>query len=235
VPDRTAPVPRAALVTGATRGIGRLTAERLVGLGYDVVASGRDPDAVAAVADELGCRGLELDVADPASIARAARRLADEGVVVDALVNNAGVCLEDGPLSIAEGDLGTQMATNTFGPWLLMRAFVPGMVERGFGRVVNVSSGSGSFAEGLDLGAYSVSKAALNALTVAVAREVRALGLGADVLVNAVCPGWAQTDMGGPSAPVPAEQAVDGVVWAVQLPSGGPSGRFFRDGTEIPW
>ena len=235
MPASTPPVPRAALVTGATRGIGRLTAERLVALGYDVVAAGRDPEAVAAVADELGCGGLELDVADPASIARAASRLAAEGVAVDVLVNNAGVCLEDGPLSIAEGDLGMQMATNTFGPWLLMRALVPGMVERGFGRVVNVSSGSGSFAEGLDLGAYSVSKAALNALTVTVAREVRAMRPDADVLVNAVCPGWAQTDMGGPDAPVPVAQSVDGVLHAVRLPAGGPTGRFFRDGAEIPW
>ena len=227
-----APVPRVALVTGATRGIGRLTAERLATSGYDVIASGRDPLAITAVAEEIGCRALELDMADPASIARAYARLQSDGVSVDVLVNNAGICLEQGPLSIRVADFSLQMATNAFGPWLLMRAFVPGMVERGFGRVVNVSSGSGSFDHGMDIGSYSVSKATLNALTVTVAQEVPT---GVDVLVNAVCPDWAQTDMGGPGATVTVEQAVDGVAWAVELPAGGPTGAFFRDGRPIAW
>jgi NAD(P)-dependent dehydrogenase (short-subunit alcohol dehydrogenase family) len=228
----TAPVPRVALVTGATRGIGRLTAERLVERGYDVIAAGRDLSATEAVAEAIGARALELDVADPASIGRAYTALQSQGVSVDVLVNNAGVCLEEGPLSIRVADFSLQMATNAFGPWLLMRAFVPGMVERRFGRVVNVSSGSGSFADGMDIGSYSVSKATLNALTVTVAHEVPR---GVDVLVNAVCPDWAQTDMGGPNAPVTVEQAVAGVLWAVEIPAGGPTGGFFRDGSPIPW
>jgi NAD(P)-dependent dehydrogenase (short-subunit alcohol dehydrogenase family) len=227
-----AQVPRVALVTGATRGIGRLTAQRLAERGYDVLATGRDARATDAVAEEIGCRALELDVADPASIARAYTALQSAGVTVDVLVNNAGICLEEGPLSVRVADFSLQMATNAFGPWLLMRAFVPGMVERGFGRVVNVSSGSGSFDHGMDIGSYSVSKATLNALTVTVAQEVPR---GVDVLVNAVCPDWAQTDMGGPDATVTVEQAVAGVVWAVELPAGGPTGGFFRDGEPIAW
>jgi NAD(P)-dependent dehydrogenase (short-subunit alcohol dehydrogenase family) len=183
-----------------------------------------------------GCDGrataVELDVADPASVARLERELERLSYAVDVLVNNAGICLSDGPLGIAERDLADEMATNVYGPWLLMRAFVPGMVERGAGRVVNVSSGSGSFAEGMELGTYSVSKAALDALTVTAAAEVPS---GVDVLINAVCPGWVRTDMGGPNATVSVEDAAAGIVWAATLPAGGPTGQFFRDGTPIPW
>lgn len=228
------PGARTILVTGATRGLGRRTAELLAAAGHRVLVAGRDADAAVAVAEDMGARGVavELDVADPASIERLGRELRRLRYEVDGLVNNAGLCLSDGPLRIDERELADEMATNVYGPWLLMRAFVPAMISRGYGRVVNVSSGSGSFAEGMDLGTYSVSKAALDALTVTAAREVPR---GVDVLVNAVCPGWVQTDMGGPSATVTVEQGAAGIVWAATLPTGGPTGRFFRDGSPVPW
>jgi NAD(P)-dependent dehydrogenase (short-subunit alcohol dehydrogenase family) len=233
------PASRTVLVTGATRGLGRRTAELLAGAGHRVLVAGRSLDDAQAVVEGIAEQSpgadaiaVELDVADPASIARLARELDRLGIAVDVLVDNAAVCLSEGPLAIDEGALALEMATNVYGPWLLMRAFVPGMVERGYGRVVNVSSGSGSFAEGLDLGTYSVSKAALDAVTVTVAREVPA---DVDVLVNAVCPGWVRTDMGGPGATVPVDDAAAGVVWAATLPAGGPTGSFFRDGQPIPW
>jgi NAD(P)-dependent dehydrogenase (short-subunit alcohol dehydrogenase family) len=221
-------------VTGATRGLGRRTAELLADAGHHVLVAGRDLDDAAAVAD--GCTGeataVELDVADPASIARLARELERLGIAVDVLVNNAAVCLSEGPLAIDERALGEEMATNVYGPWLLMRAFVPGMVQRGHGRVVNVSSGSGSFAEGMELGTYSVSKAALNALTVTAAREVPA---GVDVVITALCPGWVRTDMGGPDATVPVDDAAAAVVAAATLHAGAATATFTRDGRPIPW
>lgn len=223
---------RTALVTGATRGLGRATAARLVELGYDVLLGGRDRDALTAAAADLGCGGVELDVADPASVARLVDNLEAEGLELDVLVNNAAVYLTDGPLRIDEADLALQMATNLYGPWLLMRAFVPWMVDRGYGRVVNVSSEAGSFADGPSLGTYGVSKAALNALTVSVAAEVPS---GVDVLVNAVCPGWVATDMGGPNAPRTVEEGAEGIVTAATLPAGGPHAQFLRDGAPIPW
>lgn len=224
--------PRTALVTGATRGLGRATAARLVELGYEVLVAGRDPDELVATAAELGCGGVDLDVADPSSIARLVEHLEAEGVELDVLVNNAGVSLIEGPLRIDDADLAVEMATNLYGPWLLMRAFVPWMVDRGYGRVVNVSSEAGAFSDGPSLGTYGVSKAALNALTVTVAAEVPS---GVDVLINAVCPGWVATDMGGPSAPRTIDEGAEGIITAATLPAGGPHGQFLKDGTPIPW
>ena len=114
-----------------------------------------------------------------------------------------------------------------------MRALVPRMIGRGHGRVVCVTSGAGSFGEGgPTLGTYGVSKAALNALTRSVAGDVPR---GVDVKVNAVCPGWVRTRMGGAGAPRSVEDAVEGIVWAATLPVDGPSGGLFRDCRPIPW
>lgn len=224
---------RVALVTGGNRGLGRHVAARLVGLGHRVVLTGRDLDATIAVADEIGAGAMPLDVSDPAEVSRLTRALAAAGTVPDLLVNNAGVDLEESPLQIREDLLSLQMATNLYGPWLLMRALVPGMVERGYGRVVNVSSECGSFGSGGPSGgAYGVSKAALNALTVTVDAEIPR---EVDVLVNSVDPGWVRTEMGGPHAPRSLEQGVESILWAATLPPGGPRGGFFRDGKPLPW
>jgi NAD(P)-dependent dehydrogenase (short-subunit alcohol dehydrogenase family) len=106
------------------------------------------------------------------------------------------------------------------------------MAKRGYGRVVNVSSGSGSFDDGLDPGhaAYGVTKAALNALTLTLART-----LPATVKVNAMCPGWVRTRMGGSGAPRSPEEGADTAVWLATLADDGPTGGFFRDRTLIPW
>jgi NAD(P)-dependent dehydrogenase (short-subunit alcohol dehydrogenase family) len=105
------------------------------------------------------------------------------------------------------------------------------MIARGYGRIVNLSSGYGSFAEGLEgPAAYSLSKAALNALTVRLAREARG-----DVKVNAACPGWVRTRMGGDTAPRAVEEGANTIVWLATLPADGPSGGFFRDRRAISW
>ena len=106
------------------------------------------------------------------------------------------------------------------------------MLEQGYGRVVNVSSGMGQMSDLNDYGAaYRISKLALNGITRILADAVR----GSNVLVNAVCPGWVRTEMGGQGASRSLEQGVSGIVWAATLPDGGPSGGFFRDGRPIPW
>jgi NAD(P)-dependent dehydrogenase (short-subunit alcohol dehydrogenase family) len=170
-----------------------------------------------------------MDVSDDRSVDACARRLAAAGTSVAVLVNNAAVYPGEGLLDPSTDVLRATMEINFFGASRTCRAFVPGMVARGYGRIVNVSSGSGSFAEGLPgPPAYSVSKAALNALTVKLAAEV-----SGDVKVNAVCPGWVRTRMGGRSASRSAEEGADTIVWLATLPARGPNGGFFRDREKI--
>ncbi len=107
------------------------------------------------------------------------------------------------------------------------------MIERGYGRIVNVSSGAGSFAERMESGyapIYSISKAALNAITL-----IGAENLPSSIKINAVCPGWVNTEMGGPTAPLTIEEGADSIIWLATLPNSGPTGKFFRCRKEISW
>ena len=221
-----------ALVTGASRGIGLAVARDLAG-DHDVLLGVRDPKSAPAIAR---ARVEKLDVSDPDSIAACAARLQGP---LDVLVNNAG---------IYRGPAREIWAVNVRGPLQLTRALA-GKLAKG-ARVVMVTSGLGAissqpgslvrklreadFESILALcenppGGYGPSKAALNALTRLFARELPA------ARVNAVCPGWVRTDMGGPGAPRSVEQGAASVLWACRLPADGPTGGVFRDGHPIPW
>jgi NAD(P)-dependent dehydrogenase (short-subunit alcohol dehydrogenase family) len=227
---------RTALVTGANRGIGLEVARQLARAGLRVILTGRSEEAAAEAARPLAAAGLGamsagLDVSSQASVAACAARLEGAGERVDVLVNNAGVCPEGDLLELPAAELEGTLAVNFLGALWTARAWMPGMNRRGFGRVVNVSSGYGSFAEGLEgPAAYAISKAALNALTVRLAAEARG-----DVKVNAACPGWVRTRMGGAAAPRSVEEGADTIVWLATLPAGGPSGGLFRDRAPIAW
>lgn len=226
---------RTALVTGGNRGIGLEACRRLAESGMHTVLAARNPEKGEDAARKLRDGGLEvtseqLDVADAESVEDCFRRLADASTEIDVLVNNAGVYPTEGVFSVSEETFETALEVNTVGPFRTCRALVPRMVQRGYGRVVNVSSGGGSFGEGLGPAAYAVSKAALNALTVKMSQAVRG-----DVKVNAMCPGWVRTDMGGSGAPRSPQEAVDTLVWLATLPADGPNGSFFRDRKPIPW
>ncbi len=220
---------RRALVTGANRGIGRAVAERLVAGGHDVIVAGRDEAGVIEAADALGARPVLMDIRDEASVLAAAATAGH----VDILVNNAGI-LDEGqdPLSEADERIVALIDTNLLGAWRVCRAFVPGMAERGWGRVVNVSSGAGAFAYGLwpAAPAYSVSKAALNALTVVLAERLRGTG----VLVNAADPGTVATRM-APYAGRTPEHAAEHIAALASVDDDGPTGGFFHEGREEPW
>jgi NAD(P)-dependent dehydrogenase (short-subunit alcohol dehydrogenase family) len=229
-----------AVVTGANRGIGHEIARQMAAKGFRVVLTARDTSkgraAAAAMKGDVAFHAL--DVTNTASI----RRLVKDVGRIDVLVNNAGVYLEGGydakgtPLSSAMATpmrvLDATLRTNLIGPFLLCQVVIPGMIERGYGRVVNVSSGSGQLS---DMGggevAYRLSKTALNALTRVLAAETKGTG----VLVNAFCPGWVKTEMGGPHAKREVGQGADTGVWLATLPARGPSGGFFRDRKPIPW
>ena len=225
---------RTALVTGANRGIGLAIAQGLVSLGsIRVLAAARRAKDADTAAAALGGNtvGVELDLASPAQVEIRASAIQDEHGPVDILVNNAGILIEGTALETTLDSLEESIAVNALSPFALIRALAPGMVDRGWGRIVNLSSGWGSFNEGLEgPTAYSVSKATLNALTHSVARA-----LGPTVKVNAVCPGWVRTRMGGADADRSPEQGADTPVWLATLPDDGPTGRFFRDRRRIEW
>jgi NAD(P)-dependent dehydrogenase (short-subunit alcohol dehydrogenase family) len=228
---------RTALVTGANRGLGFETARQLGRLGHRVIAGGRDAaaaDRAAATLREEGLDviGFELDVASGASCDRVG-----ELGPVDMLVNNAGIVAESrepsrSALSVPAERLREAFETNTLGAYRLSQALGPGMRDRGFGRIVNVSSGMGQLTDMWGGNpAYRISKTALSAVTRIFAQELA----GAGVLVNIVCPGWVRTDMGGPGARLSPEEGVETIVWAATLPDDGPTGGFFRNKQPIPW
>ena len=225
-----------ALVTGANRGIGKEVSRQLAEKGFRVLLTGRSLAKAETATAELGHENLlpaQLDVSDPASIAALQGRVAQEFGRLNVLVNNAAILYDWGQRA-ATVDLATvQQAfdTNTLGPWRLCQAFIPLLRKSRHPRIVNVSSGAGAL-EGMGGGApaYSMSKAALNALTLMLADDLRNDG----ILVNAVCPGWVATDMGG-SGGRPVAEGAQGIVWAATLPDNGSTGGFFRDGQPIAW
>jgi NAD(P)-dependent dehydrogenase (short-subunit alcohol dehydrogenase family) len=156
---------RTALVTGGNRGIGFEACRQLARTGLRVVLTARDSVKGEEAAQVLRDEGLEvllerLDVTDGGSVEACARRLSDAGTDIDVLVNNAGVYPTEGVFQVDEETFRRALEINTLGPFRTCRAFVPAMVWRGYGRVVNVSSGGGSFGEGIGPVAYGASKAA---------------------------------------------------------------------------
>jgi NAD(P)-dependent dehydrogenase (short-subunit alcohol dehydrogenase family) len=224
-----------ALVTGANRGIGREVARQLAGRGYEVLLSARDGEKARTAAEELtrstggALLPLTLDVSDPQSIGAAAERVRAEPGRLDVLVNNAGIGSDFG-VAGAEPDFAAiqrALDTNFYGAYRLTVELLGLLRESAHPRIVNVSSGMGGVAEmgGWSPG-YRVSKAALNAMTRILATELKDAGF----LVNSACPGFVNTDMGGPmGATKPVEDGAAGIVWLATLPDDGPSGGFFRD------
>jgi len=155
---------------------------------------------------------------------------------LDILVNNAAILLDEGgfPSTTSLDHVRSTLEVNLIGAWRLCEVFVPGMKARRYGRIVNVSSKAGSFEDLTSSNyapGYSVSKAALNALTATLAYELREY----NILVNAVCPGWVRTRMGGTGASKSTAEGADTPVWLATLPDNGPTGGFFRDRHRIPW
>jgi NAD(P)-dependent dehydrogenase (short-subunit alcohol dehydrogenase family) len=229
--------PPLAVVTGANRGIGREVVRQLAERGHTVILGSRDPERGAAAAESLRGAGeilpRRIDVTDAGSLEAVAREVEHSFGRLDALVNNAAILYDTWQQAIT-ADLATVQAaldTNLLGAWRAVEALLPALRRSPHPRIVNVSSESGSL-ESMNGGtpAYRVSKAALNALTRTLASELRR----DRVLVNAICPGWVATDMGGPGGRSVQDGAA-GVVWAATLPDDGPTGGFFRDARPVPW
>lgn len=219
-----------ALVTGATRGIGRQIAANLASLGARVYAGARD----TADIDIEDVAPVALDVTKSEDAARTGQVIKKEAGRLDVLVNNAGVHGDaHRPHHVDVEEFERILGTNLTGAFRVARALMPMLTAEPGGRIVNVSSGAGSFAEGLSSHhtPYAASKAGLNALTVCLAKAYREHGL----IVNSVCPGWVRTDMGGPDARRPVEKGAETPTWLARFTPACPSGRFWRDRQEIAW
>jgi NAD(P)-dependent dehydrogenase (short-subunit alcohol dehydrogenase family) len=206
----------------------------------DVVIGVRDLDKGKRAVEALAAEGLQvaahrLDVLDTRSVRRFVEHVEKQHGAPTVLVNNAGVFPEARDAKLE--DLSTSvwretLETNLFGAVRMCREVIPLMKRIRQGRIVNISSGLGQVSKmGGGSPAYRVSKAALNALTATLAAELD----GSGILVNAMSPGWVKTDMGGEEAPRNVEEGADTAVWLAQLPSNGPTGKFFRDRKPIPW
>ena len=228
------------MISGGARGIGRGIALGLAERGYSVIITARDEATASSTAAGLSegvpgsVSGLSLEVTDPDSVGRAVTEATSALGGLDVLVNNAGIM---GPYSETAGAVDLSAAKevvdiNLFGAWRLTQAALPHLRRSGHGRIVNLSSGLGQLGDmGSGAPGYRVSKAGLNALTRVLANEEREHG----VLVNAMCPGWVRTDMGGTGAGRSVEEGADTGIWLATLADDGPTGGFFRDREPIHW
>jgi NAD(P)-dependent dehydrogenase (short-subunit alcohol dehydrogenase family) len=227
---------RLALVSGGNRGIGLEVCRQLVERSYSVVMGSRDEEQGRTAAARLpdGVIVRQLDVADPESVDRLSRSIEEEFGRLDILVNNAAISNDEGQRGV-DADLDRvkeSLEANLLGAWRLCEMAIPLMRRNGYGRIVNVSTGLAALEDmGGGSPGYRVSKTALNALTRILASELR----GSGILVNAVNPGWVQTDMGGSGATRSVEEGAEALVWAAALPNRGPTGGFFRDRRPVPW
>jgi NAD(P)-dependent dehydrogenase (short-subunit alcohol dehydrogenase family) len=230
-----------ALVTGANKGIGRQVARQLAQAGVTVLAGSRDVARGKRTVDDLRDEGLDvrllqLDVTDDSSIAAAAARVP----TLDILVNNAGISSGyETPSRTSRDDLRRTYETNVFGVVAVTNAFLPVLMKSPSPRIVNVSSEVGSLAligdrVPINVGAYQSSKAALNALTILYAKELRDTPLK----INAIAPGYVATDLYGgqptPGAGDPADGAAVAVRYAL-IGDDGPTGEFHGAFGVVPW
>ncbi|XDD45910.1 SDR family NAD(P)-dependent oxidoreductase [Leptospira sp. WS39.C2] len=226
-----------ALVTGANRGIGKQVSIDLAKNGIYVLIASRNVSDAEDTLKQVESVGkgeiVALDVSKEQSINEVFDIITGSFGRLDILVNNAGIFADPGSFfdTTAE-DLHRTLLVNLFGPFRLIQVFLPMMIQNDYGRIVNVSSGMGQLSDmGGGYPAYRISKTSINALTNLASTE----GVGKNIKINSVCPGWVKTDMGGASATRPVEKGAETIVWAATLPDGGPTGKFFRDKKEIPW
>lgn len=219
-----------ALITGGNRGIGFAIAQGLIALNYEVIITARSLESATKSAEKLGEKAipLALDVSDDSSIDRAISLLSQQIDRLDVLINNAGVYPDKqvDSLTISRELLNTAMQTNTFGVIRMVQACLPLLEKSSDARIINVSSGMGEL-NSLTTTAtsYSLSKLALNGATIMLAQSLKPK----NIAINAMCPGWVRTDIGGKSATRSPEQGADTAIWLATEASRSESGKFWRD------
>lgn len=235
------------LITGAGRkgGLGFETAKQLGEKGFQVILAARKEETLSVLVKELVEQGVEasyvvMDITDEDSVNNAVHIVNEKYGRLDVLINDAarmgaGKSVEEEDIE----EIRQTFDTNVIGTWNVTQKFIPLLRKSEHGRIVNVSSGAGSYndpeygflkgAMGIPCSGYGLSKLAVNGLTIKTAKELEK----DHILVNAVCPDI--TDTFGMGYGRPVQESAKSVVWAATLPDNGPTGGFFRDGKELPW
>ena len=228
------------VVSGGNRGIGLGVVEAFANLKFKTVMGCRDLSKGELITQDLRKKGLDvtafaLDVTSLPSVVKFRDDVLALHGRIDVLINNAAIYLEGEAsfLDVDEETLQVTLDVNVIGAWRMCKAICPIMLQQRYGRIVNLSSGWGSISEMAgNAAAYRLSKAALNALTKIIAAELHEKG---DIKINAVCPSWVQTLMGGANAPTSVHEAAETIVWAATQDGDGPNGEFFRNKEKISW
>lgn len=206
-----------ALITGASRGIGRLSAVFMASLGANLILHARKKENLEAVIKEISqydveVKAVEAELSEPDEVKRMLSEIDSMGMCVDFVMNNAGlqVTYRTDYFITPPEDYDLSFRINTTAPMMICYHFLPKMLEKGFGRIVNTSSGIMNEPQ---QGPYSASKAALDKVT----RDLAGTVDGTDVMINLADPGWCRTDLGGPAAPNSAESTIPGICLGVLL------------------
>lgn len=222
------------LVTGGNRGIGKEICRQLSNLGHQVILGTRDLKKTQQLNESFGKNviSIKLDVTNKNDIEQAVSAVESKYGLLDVLINNAGMGIgNDGAIGANLEKVKEIMETNFFGAWQVSQKMIPLLSKSKDARIINMSSGMGELSS-LKNGSYAgyrLSKTALNGLTLMFSGE-----LYGKIKVNAMCPGWVKTDMGGAGASRSVEDGADTAVW-LATENNIPTGKFFRDRKEISW
>lgn len=228
-----------AVVTGGNRGIGFQICRDIAKKGIKVLLTARNIEKGMESAEILQSEGLdvtfyELDVSSAESIDTFYNRVAEEFGRIDVLVNNAAIIPDarSSGLSVEIQELQVSLETNVYGIILLSQKIITLMIKNNYGRIINMSSGMGQFADmGSGYLAYRISKTAVNTITKVLANETDSH----NIQINSADPGWVKTEMGGAGASLSVEEGADTIVWLSTQPDDSPTGMFYKKRKIIPW